>query len=169
MPGSMKEFEQQRPNDTNREIAISDTEETLPFYIFREHALNTFSDVKAAKCLENPKNKLIEKKEITTQTLASVLDRYLPKDQAIDFLSIDVEGLDLKVLQSNNWNKYRPEVVLVEDTYMRSLSDTLRSPIYGLMRSLKYDLIAKTFNTLFFRQIGENAYVASLSSQITNE
>ena len=35
-------------------------------------------------------------------------------DQPIDFFSIDVEGLDLSVLKSNNWNRYRPTYILAE-------------------------------------------------------
>ncbi|MCW5198181.1 FkbM family methyltransferase [Desulfobulbus sp. F3] len=35
----------------------------------------------------------------------------------IDFLSVDAEGVDLKVLKSNDWNKYRPYIVLAEDRH----------------------------------------------------
>jgi len=35
--------------------------------------------------------------------LDEILEKYLPKDQKIDFLSIDVEGMDLNVLRSNNF------------------------------------------------------------------
>ena len=30
-------------------------------------------------------------------------------------MSIDVEGYELEVLMSNNWEKYRPEWILIED------------------------------------------------------
>jgi hypothetical protein len=36
------------------------------------------------------------------------------KSTQIDFMNIDVEGLDLEVLKSNNVNKYIPEYILVE-------------------------------------------------------
>jgi hypothetical protein len=41
------------------------------------------------------------------------LDKYVPPGQEIDFLSVDVEGLDYDVLLSNNWQKYRPKVIVV--------------------------------------------------------
>ena len=40
-----------------------------------------------------------------TRTLENILDEYLPEGQLIDFLTIDVEGMDFEVLKSNNWEK----------------------------------------------------------------
>lgn len=52
--------------------------------------------------------------EIYTQTLKNVLNIYLPKEQIIDFLSIDVEGLDFDVIKSVDLNKVRPRLILIE-------------------------------------------------------
>lgn len=46
-------------------------------------------------------------------TLEKICDIYV-KDKQIDILSIDVEGLDMAVLESNNWEKYRPTYIIVE-------------------------------------------------------
>ncbi|MHC5939488.1 FkbM family methyltransferase [Nostoc sp.] len=35
--------------------------------------------------------------------MKSYPNQYLPLNQEIDFLSVDVEGSDLQVLKSNNW------------------------------------------------------------------
>ena len=37
-------------------------------------------------------------------------------------MSVDVEGFDLEVLRSNNWAKFRPSVILVEDYAANELS-----------------------------------------------
>ena len=34
----------------------------------------------------------------------------------IDFMTIDSEGLELKILSGNDWNKFRPIVIVVELT-----------------------------------------------------
>ena len=47
-------------------------------------------------------------------TLEDILDNYLPKNQEINFLTIDVEGLDFDVLKSNNFEKYKPKMILIE-------------------------------------------------------
>ena len=41
--------------------------------------------------------------------------RSLPAGQAIDFLSVDCEGSDLGVLRSNDWDRFQPRVIAVED------------------------------------------------------
>ncbi|MCK5460340.1 FkbM family methyltransferase, partial [Candidatus Parcubacteria bacterium] len=81
-----------------------------------------------------------------------VLDKNLPNNTNIDFLSIDVEGLDYQVLKSNNWQKYRPEIVLIEDL-KKSLTDIFNSNITIFMQKQGYQLYAKTFNTVFYKKI----------------
>ena len=39
---------------------------------------------------------------------------------SINFLKIDVEGFEKSVIESNDWNKYRPWLVLVEATLPNS-------------------------------------------------
>ncbi len=109
MPGSMIPFNDLRPNDINLEYGISDTPKTMTFHIFNGPELNTFSEEEAE--YRNDKNEfkgchIIDRKEIQTYPLADILDTYFPEGEKIDFMNVDVEGLDLAVLQSNNWNRY---------------------------------------------------------------
>lgn len=152
MPGSMALFNKNRPLDANLEIPVSDKDEILTYYIFNEPALNGFS-----KELSDSRNglrqyKIINTKELRTRTLASILDEFMPAEQQIDFLSIDVEGLDFQVLNSNNWDKYRPEVVLVEALGGADVADILVCETNLFMETKGYSLFAKTFNTLFFKK-----------------
>lgn len=146
-------FKQVRPNDINIEVPVSAKPQELVYNIFNDLALNTFSAEEAAKKQNIPGYFLVEKKQITTRTLADLLDEYLPKGKVIDFLNIDVEGLDFEVLTSNNWEKYRPEFVLVEDLSRRSIDLIIKdSQIFKFMVSRGYVFVAKTLNTLFFRK-----------------
>ena len=63
------------------------------------------------------KNKICKEIKINMLTLEKVLNNYLSEDMEIDFLSVDVKGLDFQVLASNDWGKYRPNIVLIEDLY----------------------------------------------------
>ena len=83
--------------------------------------------------------------------LQQVLGKYLPAGQAVDFLSIDVEGLDSQVLKSNDWIKYRPTYVLAE-ILGGSLHDINQSDIGQFMRGIGYVLCAKTLNTVIFKE-----------------
>ncbi len=114
MPGSMIPFQQIRPFDINLEAEISETPQNLTYYIFNEPALNTLSKDEADKKNGLNNYRIIDTKKITTKTLKDVLDSYLPSGMPIDFMSVDVEGLDLEVLRSNDWNRYKPSILLVE-------------------------------------------------------
>lgn len=151
MVGSKELFEKIRPRDINIEKAVSNENETLTYYIFNEPALNGFS-----KDLSNMRNEgteyyVTKKIMLQTTTLEAILDKYLPENQLIDFLSIDVEGLELKVLLSNNWGKYRPRIILVE--ILDSSIETIpNNKIYLFLKARDYDVIAKTVNTVIFKR-----------------
>ena len=95
--------------------------------------------------------KLRDKLEVRVESLATLLERHLPAGHTIDFLTIDAEGMDMQVLRSNDWNRFRPRCVLVESLGV-SLEDVLRGEIFLFMKERGYDLFAKTFNTLVFRE-----------------
>jgi len=91
--------------------------------------------------------------------LKDILAEHLPKDQnTIDFLSVDVEGYDLPVLESNNWNTYRPKVVLVE-LLNRSMEKLKSDPVVLFLEKKNYQLFAKACQTAFFVS---NEYMAEL-------
>lgn len=155
MPGSMKAFSKVRPRDINIEIGISDKKQILTYYAFNEAALNGFSK-KISKERDGKNNYYIKfTKDIETSTLTEILDNYLPKNRQIDFLSIDVEGLDFKVLKSNNFYKYRPKVILIE-ILQCSLSNIKNNEISAYLKQYNYSIYAKAINTVFF--IDKNFY-----------
>lgn len=92
---------------------------------------------------------IIKETKIKAYRLDSILDRYLKEKQKIDFMSVDVEGFDFDVLISNNWDKYRPKLILVE--IMETSFELLKkNSIYQVLISNGYVFFAKTINTSFF-------------------
>jgi FkbM family methyltransferase len=152
MPGSMAVFNRHRPKDINLEMGVSEAKQQLTYFIFNEPALNTFSPEKVTEYTQVDQYRVIAEKKIETWPLADILDKYLAKDVAIDFLTIDAEGLDLEVLRSNNWEKYRPEYVLVESSPFEVFQPN-RSELFQLMEELGYRLFAKTYYTYFFKNM----------------
>jgi len=67
-------------------------------------------------------------------------------------MSVDAEGMDLDVLQSNDWNLFRPSYVLVE-CWGAEIPYIDKSPIYHFLTGMNYQLIAKTVATLIFQGI----------------
>jgi predicted nucleotidyltransferase len=87
--------------------------------------------------------------DVAVDRLDNILKKYLPVGINISFLTIDVEGLDMEVLRSNDWQLFRPKYVLAE-LLNTSLEEALKSKLVMFMLHKKYALYAKTKNTLIF-------------------
>jgi FkbM family methyltransferase len=136
-PGSMDAFRATRPRDVNLETAISDADGEATFYLWSTHSgTNTLSPEHVARWREQGAAPPREVR-VRTRTLTSVLDEHLPPGQAVDFLSVDVEGHDLQVLRSLDWSRYRPELVLVENE-VDSPELLVSSPISELLAKSGY-------------------------------
>lgn len=156
MPGSMNAFNQDRPRDINIETGIGLDVRELDYHIFNEPALNGFSKELSTIHQEiNLTYKIKRVVKLSVLPLSVVLERHLPKGQDIDFMSVDVEGLDFEVLKSNDWIKYRPRFVLAE-ILNSSLHEAQQSDIGKLMSDVGYEIYAKCVNTVFFKTKGHN-------------
>ncbi|MEO0406292.1 MAG: FkbM family methyltransferase [Cyanobacteria bacterium P01_A01_bin.135] len=153
-PGSMALFKALRPDDINLEVPIAKAPATLTFYLYNNPVLNTFSETIYQQRLEDEAFSkaywVVEQRQLQARPLIDLLAQHLPSGQAIDFLSIDVEGLDHEILASNDWSTYRPKVVIAEDINSVSLATAQQCPVAKLLAGQGYELIAKTVNSLFF-------------------
>jgi FkbM family methyltransferase len=150
-PGSMKRFQKTRPRDINIEAAITNRATQMRFFMFGESALNTF-DPELAQARQNKGHRVIKEQAISTVTLAELLNNHWRKDAKIDYMSVDVEGMDLQVLESNDWTAYRPEFVLVE--CLGQMLDNVKSDETArFLINHGYELFAKTVNTVIFRDL----------------
>ncbi|HEY9900094.1 MAG TPA: FkbM family methyltransferase [Pantanalinema sp.] len=151
MPGSMRPFEQLRPRDINLEAAIAREPKDLTFYIFNEPALNSLDEA-LARSRESEAFRIVAEQKLRTRPLAELLAEHVPPGKTIDFLSVDVEGYDLEVLQSNDWRRFRPTFILIEclglNLHAMSDQETVR-----FLTDQGYEMVAKTLNTVFFRAL----------------
>jgi FkbM family methyltransferase len=150
MPGSMAKFRRKRPRDICLEAGIARQPGEMIYYMFNEPALNSF-DPTLASSRNGSKGiyKIIGTKRIVMRTLASVLDESLPAGQQIDFLSVDVEGLDYDVLLSNDWVKFRPTAVVAE-AFGSSLEDLVSNQVSVFLRGQGYKLVAKSIHSVIY-------------------
>ena len=141
-----------RPRDTNLELGVGAKEAMLNYYIFNEPALNSFSK-ELSELRNNEQSEIFIKQviKVNVKPLYKVLDNYL-NGHKIDFLNIDVEGMDLDVLNSNDWSKYRPKFIIVE-ILKSSLFDIDKEPIFQLMKKQNYAIFSKQVNTVFFKDL----------------
>ena len=148
-PETIAMFKRARPQDINLQLAISDEKQTLTYYKFSDPAVNTFSQEHAEKFMDKKWISYLGETTIETQTLEETLSKHIPKNQPIDVLTIDVEGLDLAVLQSNDWNTHRPQVVIVEALDFK-LEQMQEHALYQFMHKHDYDLVYVAKFSLIF-------------------
>ncbi|ASC71433.1 SAM-dependent methyltransferase [Halomicronema hongdechloris C2206] len=151
MPGSMELFKKIRPRDINIEIPIFSKSQVLTYYQFNEPALNGFSEEISTQRNKHEKYKIISTKKLKTERLSVVLEKnILNESQVIDFMNIDVEGLDYEVLKSNDWNRFRPKVLLVEDLSSQNIRQFENSKVYNFLFKEDYKIYANLAKTSIF-------------------
>ncbi len=136
-PGVKERFDKYRPRDINLQYAVSDHEGTLPFYIFGRQSVYNTADPTTAERVAQKLGVSPDTIFVPSKRLETILDEYLPPNQSLQFLSVDVEGIDFNVLRSNNWDKYRPELVAVE-LHSYDLDAVKASETTRLMESVGY-------------------------------
>lgn len=110
VPEFSKEIERARPGDIVLNIAISSSEGTVPFSSSGPTSGIADQTHLYARNVEESERILVQTRSLEA-VFADVVDPATP----IDFMSIDCEGHDLVVINSNDWKKYRPRLLLVED------------------------------------------------------
>ncbi len=148
-PDSEKLFDRYRPRDVNLLCGVSDKPGEMPYFMFNEPALNTFSKELVESRTPHAHYRVIATKNVRLERLDAILDRHLPPGTQIDFMSIDVEGYDLNVVHSNDWVKFRPKCVVVE-ALASTIDDLLQCDLHKYLASKGYVLFAKTYNSVFY-------------------
>jgi FkbM family methyltransferase len=145
-------FASRRPRDRVVAVGIAEKSGELSYHRFSDPAMNTFDSVLAAERAKNGRWKLLERSIVPVRTLASVLAEHADGSKGIGFMSVDVEGFDLAVLRSNDWQRFRPRIVMAESLQAR-LGDIARCPIHTLMTAQGYEIVAKAHFTCFYRDM----------------
>ena len=124
-------FKIARPNDKNINIGITDKVGEDFYYqsshINQANSFKYYDDIKKVK--------------IKTTTLDNIIKDLRIKK--IDFLNIDVEYTDFKVLQGLNLNSVRPTLIAIEDNDAFDVADLVNSDIYKYLINKEYFLYSK--------------------------
>jgi FkbM family methyltransferase len=129
-------FLKQRPEDINLNMGVGISNNNLTFYRMVPDTLSTFSEEEKNINL-NKGYHLISTSYVSVLPLKDILDKY-SNGRKINFLSIDAEGNDIDVLKSNDWEKYKPEVICVE-SYEHSAEVIKRHDIGDYLVELGYE------------------------------
>ena len=128
----------ERPADINLQVAVSNHEGTATLYCGppENRGMSTMDETRGETYLRDGFTKI----EVPLTTMALLSKKYLT--QPVDFLKIDVEGLERSVLEGMDWTTLRPTVIVMEAT----LPGT-RTPSHGEWEDL---LVANGYESVLF-------------------
>ena len=126
-------FKLARPKDYNIQAAVTDFDGET--YFFENGMINQ------QNTLENSETSA-KKIKINALRLQTLLDKL--NINHVDFLNIDAEGSDYKVISSLNLNKIRPKMICIEEN-RHDIKDIINDTIQNFMNSNNY---------FFFSRIG---------------
>ena len=148
-------FKIARPKDINLNYAISDTEGVTDLFFYHESSpINTLNK----QVSSYQKAAVKEIKKVKTFTLNYILNK-LNFDKRIDYMNLDVEGFELKVLNGFDIQKYKPKVISVEylDLKMKKLEfknnnieNLLDSELYKYFKTNNYNFVNWLHGDLIF-------------------
>lgn len=140
-----------RSEDTIVNIGIGlSNESEAPFYVFpgRLNTWNTFSKEEAG-IRETASGIKAKQISVPLKTINNIIEQYFPA--CPNFISVDVEGLDLDILKSLDFNRFRPDVFCVE-TISFSINNEGKKldDVQEFLSSKDYFVYADThINTIF--------------------
>ena len=147
-------FRIKRPKDINIACGVSNRKGSLEFY--KKSFWSMFNSFEKAALARKSRSDSREWRKVVTKTdtLTNIIDSTVYKDRPIDFLSVDVEGHDLPVLESLDFDRYKPKVICVEldGSWVSSITDVQASELYGFLTSKGYILFNWISGNLMFER-----------------
>jgi len=150
----VKAIKQQRPGNTVLNIGIGISDQAVAnFYLF-PGLMNGWSTFSKEEADIRKKSSGLDYRvtPVPLKNINTIMKNYF--NPYPNFISLDVEGLDLEILQSIEYDKFKPEVICVETITFGYLNNTEKkiTAINDFMDSKGYFVYADThINTIFCR------------------
>jgi FkbM family methyltransferase len=150
-PFTIELFNFMRPNDININVGISnDTNEKNLYFINEFNTQNTLDQSQLSFLINQHnvnKNEIIKKK-IKTQKLDKILkENYFTK---IDFFNIDIEGHELEVIKTIDFNQIKFRFICIEMINFNKASKDKSKKIEDILFKNNFNIIKKFgFNYIF--------------------
>ena len=149
-PSLIQNIKAQRPNDTILNIGVGlDGATEADFYVFNLPAISTFNKEEAESLIKSGAYQLMQTIKVPLQNINQIIKTHFKS--CPDFLSIDIEGLDLEVLKSLDTVTHPIPVICAETcTYSENHIKPKDTRIEKLMLEKGYFVYADTYiNTIF--------------------
>ena len=139
-----------RKSDVNIQTAVTDHKGEVDLFFYHNRAAkNTISKEFGSDAKEQ--------KKINSDTLNNIIENSKFKNSKIDFVSIDVEGNEMNVLNGFDLKKYKPKLILLEfilpnkkEFYEKDINEITNSEVYKFLIKNEYKLINWNHDDLLF-------------------
>ena len=111
-PALIGAFKKIRPRDQNINVGIGPKAGFLDLYVMSVPTLNTFSLEEAERFKKESGFEIIKKVSVEVLTFDKIVSTYC--QNIPDFVSLDVEGLDLEIIKSIDFKTIRPKFFCIE-------------------------------------------------------
>lgn len=147
-PALAPAFRVSRPMDTLLGVGVGPQSGEADFYVMSEPTLNTFSKEEAERNQRGGKAGIERVLPLRVVGINELLEQY----GCPNLVSLDIEGLDAELLNAWNFERFRPEVVIVETatyTHVRG-GERKRPEIFERMKAAEYFTYGDTYiNSIF--------------------
>lgn len=145
-PSLISQIKKVRKRDTCLNVGVGNALGWAKFYVMENLSLNTMIKEQALHFQNSGLSKIEKVIDIEVVTFAHIVENHL-SGKAPDFISLDIEGMDLQVLQTIDFVKYRPKVLCVETQNVQYKKD---KTIIEFMEKQGYFVCADTcINSIF--------------------
>ncbi|WP_248320390.1 FkbM family methyltransferase [Caballeronia sp. Sq4a] len=148
-PFMIEQCRAMRPRDISLNKAVGKEHGTIEYYCFHDWASsNTASRDFARVIAENQNLEMPVGRTVELVTMSELMEAHF-SEHTPDFVNIDVEDLDVEVLHSGDWTRFRPKLVAIEDIGFR-IEAPEESRIYQFLRKQGYLMFSRCVYTSFF-------------------
>jgi len=151
-PNLFTAFERECPECVNLQMAVGGRARFDTLTIYNHPGVNTMSDTLRERQSHNPWMEIRDKIQMPVVPINDVLEKHLPNDSQFRVLSVDIEGLDLELIEAFDFNRWRPNLVLIED-FELDLRDASQSRIFQRMTNAQYIPAAHCMVTTLYRTL----------------
>ena len=155
-PDNINLFNISRPKDDNINIAVSNKVGEADLYFYHKKSpINTIDK----KTSDYQKAQVSDIKKVKTDTLNNIINNSKYDNMKFNLLSIDVEGHELQVLKGFDFNKYKPDVIVVEFLDLSSkklevknlnIENLFKTELYQYLTTKNYILVNYIYSDLIF-------------------
>jgi FkbM family methyltransferase len=122
LPRFFQKLVANRPRDVNLQAMIGVPSGRRTFFEIAELPENSTSDEQVMVSLKE-QGSTVRTHDVTVLSVKEICERYAA-ERVIDFMKIDVEGGELEVLQSADWQRFRPVLLVIEAVVVNGREET---------------------------------------------